>query len=54
MKMPDKTSLQPDDLTVEPFRPIPAEFHFVDEDPSDPAAGRDEVVVLPSGHNGHA
>lgn len=51
--MPDNTSLRPGDLTVETFRPIPAEFHYVDEDPTDPASGVDVIIVLPSGHNAH-
>ena len=52
--MPDTTSLRPDDLTVESFRPVPAEFHFVDEDPSDPAAGTDTVIITTSGRVVHA
>jgi hypothetical protein len=52
--MPGTTSLQPEDLTVEPFRPIPAEFHFVDEDPSDPASGADYVIVTGNGRITHA
>ena len=51
--MPDTTSLRPDDLMVETLRPVPAEFHFVDEDPTDPASGRDAIIPLPSGHNAH-
>lgn len=47
--MPDTTSLRPEDLTVETIRPVPAEFHFVDEDPTDPAAGRDLTYQRPDG-----
>ena len=44
--MPDIPSLRPDDLTVESFHPVPAEFHFVDEDPTDPASGTDLVIEI--------
>lgn len=47
--MPETTSLCPADLTVESSRPVPAEFHFVDEDPTDPAAGHDIAYQRPDG-----
>ena len=52
--MPEPTSLRPDDLTIESARPVPAEFHFVDEDPSDPAAGHDVVYQRPDGSRVYA
>lgn len=53
-EMADTASLRPEELTVETFRPVPAEFHFVDEDPTDPASGTDTIIITTSGRVIHA
>jgi hypothetical protein len=47
-------SLRPEDIVVETFSQLSPGFHVVDEDPADPASGRDVVIPLASGHYAQA
>jgi hypothetical protein len=51
--MPETSSLRPEDIEVQTFAPLTPGFHIVDEDPTDPASGRDVVDPNGNGTNTH-
>jgi hypothetical protein len=51
--MQETSSLRPEDIEVQTFAPLTPGFHIVDEDPVDPASGRDLELLTQAGGIGH-
>jgi hypothetical protein len=47
--VPETSSLRPEDIEVNTFVPLTPGYHFVDEDPTNPASGYDDVAPSPGG-----
>jgi hypothetical protein len=51
--MQETSSLRPEDIEVQTFAPLTPGFHIVDEDPADPASGRDFIGLGLNGGVAH-